>query len=144
VLDAEVGAVADGVLGDEDDLLRTPADKVDNLLQHVERALAHLRALDAGNGAEGAGVVAAVSHFHVGGGTGLSWAERRQHPFAAGDFRLRRLAEQIADHIADAVPLAGRQHTIDTGGDGVGVVAERGHAPGGDHHLPILAPVEQF
>ena len=40
VLDAEVRAVADGVLGDEHDLLRSLPDEIDDLLQHVQRALA--------------------------------------------------------------------------------------------------------
>ena len=71
VLDAEVGAVADRVLGDEDDLLRPRADEIDDLLQHVQRPLADLPPLDAGDGAEGAGVVAAVGDLDVGRGPGL-------------------------------------------------------------------------
>ena len=38
VLDAEVRPVADGVLGDEHDLLRPLPDEIDDLLQHVQRA----------------------------------------------------------------------------------------------------------
>ena len=144
MLHAEIGAVADGVLGDEDDLPRAAADEVDDLLQDVQGPLAHLGSLDAGDGAEGAGVVATVSHFDVGGRAGLGGVEGSEHSLAPGDFWPRRFAEEFANHVADAEPLAGCQHVVDAGGDVVGVVAERGHAPCGNHHLPILPPIEQF
>ena len=144
MLDAEVRPVADGVLGDEHDLLRPLPDEIDDLLQHVQRPLAHLPPLDAGDGAEGAGVIAAVGDLDVGRGSGLGPAEGGQHPLAAGDLRLRRLAQQAADHVADAMPLPRRQHVVDAAGDVIAVVAEGGHAAGGDDDLIVAAAVEQL
>ena len=89
VLDAEIGAVADRVLGDEHDLLRPARDQSTISCKHVQRPLADLPALDAGDRAEGAVVVAAVGNLDVGGGSGLGPAEGGQHALAAGDLGLR-------------------------------------------------------
>ena len=137
MLDAEVGPVADRVLGDEHDLLRPLPDEIDDLLQHVQRTLADLPPLDAGDGAEGAGVVAAVGDLDVGRGAGLGPAEGGQHPLAAGDLRLRRLAQQTTDDVADAMPLPRRQDMVDAARDVVAVVAEGRHAAGGDDDLIV-------
>ena len=51
---------------------------------------------------------------------------------------------ELADDVADAMPLAGGQDVIDAGRDVVAVVAERRHAAGGDDDLIVAAPVEQL
>ena len=115
VFDAEIGAVADRVLGDEDDLPGPLGHEVDNLLQDMQRTLADLAALDAGDCAEGTGVIAAIGDFHVGGRPSLGPAEGGQHALTARDFRLRFLAQELADDVADAVPLPRREDVVDAG-----------------------------
>jgi len=114
MLHAEVGTVANRVLGHEHHLFGAAGHDIDDLLDHVERPLADLPPFDTGDRAEGAVVVAAVGHFDVGGGAGIGAAEGGQHPLAASDFGLSWLAEQITDDVADLVPLAGRQHAVNT------------------------------
>ena len=105
---------------------------------------AHLRSLDAGDCAEGTGVITSVGDLDVGRGSSLGAAEGGEHPLAAGDFRLLRLTQQAADYIADPMPLPGRQHVVDAAGDVVPVVAERRHAASGDDKLIVAPSVEQL
>ena len=89
-------------------------------------------------------MIAAVGNLDVGRGSGLRPAEGGQHPLAAGDLRLRRLTQQAADDVADAMPLPRRQHVVDAAGDVIAVVAEGRHAAGGDDHLIVAAAIEQL
>ena len=89
-------------------------------------------------------MIAAVCNLDVGRGSGLRPAEGGQHPLAAGDLRLRRLAQQAADNVADAMPLSRRQDVIDAAGDVIAVVTEGRHAAGGNDHLIVAAAIEQL
>ena len=102
--DAQIGAVANRVLCDQHDLLRARLGQLVDLAHHVAGPLGNLAALDDGDGAEVARVVAAVRYLDVGARSGGDAAERGEHALAAGHL-CGRQRQQLANHSADRVPF---------------------------------------
>ena len=119
-------------------------DDIDDFLHHVQWTLANLAALDERDRAEVAIVIATVGDLDVSRRPRRRSHERGQHSLAPGGFRNDLVAQQLTDHVTDRVPLARRQHPINTRRNRVSVVAKRGQATGGDHPLVIRAPFKHF
>ena len=112
VLDAEVGAIPDRILGDEDDFLCAIPNQVDNLLEDVDWGFADLAALDRWDRTKAQSWSQPSATLTYAEGPVWQPLECGQHAFATGDFRQDRLIEKSADDIANLEPFLGREDMV--------------------------------
>ncbi len=110
----------------------------------MQRPLALLPALDRWDGAERAGMVAAVGDLHIGRWSGMLMRERGSQPIASRELRFWLLAKQRSHRVTDAEPLARGQHLVDPSREIERIIAQRRKATCRNDELSRIALIDQI